>query len=59
LSSRTVVETQHLFGRIAAKRPNNRGLIEAAGDRGVAVGRDRQRPHRSAMTAQLRERTGE
>ncbi len=48
------METQHLFGRIARQRPADRGRIEAAGNRGLSVGRNRQCPHRAAMAAQLR-----
>ena len=49
------METEHLLGRIARQRPADRGGIEASGNSGLSVGRDRQRPHRPAMAAQLRE----
>jgi hypothetical protein len=50
---RSFMEAQHLDRRIALERPADRRRIEAAGHRERAVGRDRQRPHRSAMAAQL------
>ena len=51
-----VVEAQHLLGGVARERPADRGRIEAAGERRRAVGRNRDRAHRSAMAAQLRVR---
>ncbi len=44
--------------RPCAQRPADRGGVEAAGDRGLAVRRDRERAHRAAMSAQLRLRRG-
>jgi hypothetical protein len=51
---RALVEPHHLLGGIARERPADRGLVEAARDRGLAVGRDHERAHRPAMAAQLR-----
>ena len=51
---RAVVEAHHLLGDVARQRPADRRGVEAAGDGVAAVGRDRQRPHRPAMAAQLR-----
>ena len=39
---------------LRVQRPADRRGVEAAGDRGRAVGRDRERAHRPAMAAQLR-----
>ena len=50
------VEVQHLFGGVACQRPADRGRVEASGDRALSSGRNRQRPNRPAMAAQLRER---
>src|ERR1700674_1545918 len=50
---RVIMETHHLFGHVARERPADRRSIEAAGNGATAVGRDRQRPHRAAMAAQL------
>jgi hypothetical protein len=52
------MKTKHLLRRIARQRPTDCGRIEAAGDRSLSVGRNRQRAHRSAMAAQLREGGG-
>jgi hypothetical protein len=48
------METEHLFGGVARQRPADRGRIKTAGQRGLPVRRNRQRPHRPAMAAQLR-----
>ena len=53
---RAVVEAQHLGGGVLLQRPADGGRVEAAGQRRLAVGRDRERPHRPAMAAQLRMR---
>jgi len=50
---RAVVKAQHLLGGVAFQRPANGGRVEAAGHGSGAVRRNRERPHRPAMAAQL------
>ncbi len=47
------MEAQHLLGGVAGDRPADRRAVEAAGDRGGAVGGDRECAHRPAVAAQL------
>ena len=50
------VKTQHLLGRVGDQRPANDRGVEAAGRCTFAVGRNRKRAYRPAVTAQLRQR---
>src|SRR5947209_16182357 len=49
---RAVVEAQNGHGRACLDVPDDRRLIEAAGNRRGAIRRDRERPHRAAVPAE-------
>jgi len=56
---RAIVKAHHLLGDVSFKRPADRRGVEAVRDGAVAVGRNRQRAHWSAVAKQLRLRAGE